>query len=106
MALLRERLADLYPCTVQTYEWKADFVPDRHIFGSVGRTLATLSRYPIEKAERLQLPNAASNALTRLQRPQPALLVSYLPLADGDAWRCSTPGSRPTSPAATCNADR
>lgn len=83
LALLRERLADLYPCTVQTYEWKADFVPDRHIFGSVGRTLATLSRYPIEKAERLQLPNAADNALTRLQRPQPALLVSYLPLADG-----------------------
>jgi len=83
LTLLRERLADLYPCTVQAYDWKAEFVPDRHIFGSVGRTLATLSRYPIEKAERLQLPNAADNALARLQRAQPALLVSYLPLADG-----------------------
>ncbi|MFG0632944.1 endonuclease/exonuclease/phosphatase family protein [Pseudomonas sp. xss_2] len=83
LALLRERLADLYPCAVQTDEWKADFVPDRHIAGSVGRTLATLSRYPIAKAERLQLPNTASNALARLLEPQPALLVSYLPLADG-----------------------
>lgn len=83
LALLRERLADLYPCAVQTDEWKAGFVPDRHIAGSVGRTLATLSRYPIAKAERLRLPNTASNALARLLEPQPALLVSYLPLADG-----------------------
>ena len=56
LALLRERLADLYPCTVQTYEWKADFVPDRHIFGSVGRTLATLSRYPIERPSACNCP--------------------------------------------------
>jgi len=45
--------------------------------------LATLSRYPIDKAERLQLPNAASNALARLRERQPALLVSYLPVRDG-----------------------
>lgn len=83
LALLRERLADLYPCAVQTYDWKADFVPDRHIMGSVGRTLATLSRYPISKAERLQLPNAADNTFTRLIEGQPALLVSYLPIGDG-----------------------
>ncbi|NIF19023.1 endonuclease/exonuclease/phosphatase family protein [Pantoea sp. Cy-639] len=83
LALLRERLADLYPCTVQTYDWKADFVPDWHILGSAGRTLATLSRYPIDKAERLQLPNAADGPLARLREAQPALLVSYLPLSDG-----------------------
>lgn len=83
LALLRERLADLYPCSVQTYDWKASFVPERHILGSVGRTLATLSRYPIDKAERLQLPNAADGALARLLEVQPALLVSYLPLSDG-----------------------
>ncbi|MDH0302397.1 MULTISPECIES: endonuclease/exonuclease/phosphatase family protein [unclassified Pseudomonas] len=82
-ALLRERLVDLYPCSVQTYDWKAGFVPDRHVFGSVGRTLATLSRFPIDKAERLQLPNAADGALARLRETQPALLVSYLPLSDG-----------------------
>ncbi|MCO7597225.1 MULTISPECIES: endonuclease/exonuclease/phosphatase family protein [Pseudomonas] len=83
LALLRERLADLYPCAVQAYDWKADFVPDWHIAGNVGRTLATLSRYPIAKAERLQLPSAASNALNRLLEPQPALLVSYLPVQGG-----------------------
>ncbi|HDS1735391.1 endonuclease/exonuclease/phosphatase family protein [Pseudomonas sp. BP8] len=82
-ALLRERLADLYPCSTQTFDWQAGFVPDRHIFGSVGQTLATLSRYPIAKAERLQLPNSANTALERLLEAQPALLVSYLPLADG-----------------------
>ncbi|CAM3702819.1 Endonuclease/Exonuclease/phosphatase family protein [Pseudomonas reidholzensis] len=83
LALLRERLVDLYPCSTEAFEWKAGFVPDRHIVGSVGRTLATLSRYPIAKAERLQLPNTATNALTRLLEAQPAMLVSYLPLADG-----------------------
>ncbi|QXH52189.1 endonuclease/exonuclease/phosphatase family protein [Pseudomonas fakonensis] len=83
LALLRERLADLYPCSVQAYDWKAGFVPDRHILGSVGRTLATLSRYPIDKAERLQLPNAADDALARLRERQPAVLVSYLPVSDG-----------------------
>ncbi|MBC3411398.1 endonuclease/exonuclease/phosphatase family protein [Pseudomonas sp. SWRI51] len=83
LALLRERLADLYPCSVQAYDWQSGFVPDRHIFGSVGRTLATLSRYPIAKAERLQLPNAADGALARLRERQPALLVSYLPISDG-----------------------
>lgn len=83
LALLRERLVDLYPCAVQAYDWKAEFVPDWHIFGSVGRSLATLSRYPISKAQRLQLPTTASNALSRLLQPQHAVLTSYLPLRDG-----------------------
>ncbi|PWB34415.1 endonuclease [Pseudomonas sp. SDI] len=83
LALLRERLADLYPCAVQTYEWKADFVPDRHIAGSVGRTLATLSRYPIEQARRISLPSNSSHVLSRLLHPQHAILASYLPLTDG-----------------------
>lgn len=55
LALLQERLVDLYPCSSQAFTWKADFVPDRHIFGSVGRKLVTLSRFQIEHAERLQL---------------------------------------------------
>ncbi|MEE3634528.1 endonuclease/exonuclease/phosphatase family protein [Pseudomonas defluvii] len=83
LALLRERLVDLYPCAVQAYDWKAEFVPDWHVFGSVGRSLATLSRYPISKAQRLQLPTTASNALSRLLQPQHAVLASYLPLRDG-----------------------
>ena len=83
LALLRERLVDLYPCAVQAYDWKADFVPDWHVFGSAGRGLATLSRYPIKQAERLALPSEADTALTRLLQPQQAVLASYLPLRDG-----------------------
>lgn len=83
LALLRERLADLYPCAVQAYQWKAEFVPDWHIAGSVGRTLATLSRYPIQQAQRIQLPLASDNLLSRLLQPQQAVLVSYLPLREG-----------------------
>ncbi len=83
LALLQERLVDLYPCSVEAFDWKADFVPDRHIFGSVGRKLVTLSRYQIEHAERMQLPVASANLLSRQFQPKPALLLSYLPLSDG-----------------------
>jgi endonuclease/exonuclease/phosphatase family metal-dependent hydrolase len=58
-------------------------VPDPHIFGSVGRQLATLSRYRIEHAERLQLPQVPANFISRQFQPKNALLVSYLPMSDG-----------------------
>ncbi|MCU1751003.1 endonuclease/exonuclease/phosphatase family protein [Pseudomonas sp. 6D_7.1_Bac1] len=83
LKLLQERLADLYPCSTHAFDWKADFVPNPHIFGSVGRQLATLSRYQIEHAERLQLPEAPINFISRQYQPKNALLVSYLPLRDG-----------------------
>ncbi|KTC38088.1 endonuclease, partial [Pseudomonas sp. ABAC61] len=83
LKLLQERLADLYPCSTRAYDWKADFVPSPHIFGSVGRQLATLSRYPIEHAERLQLPVPTSDVINRQFQPRDALLLSYLPLSDG-----------------------
>ncbi|MNF31585.1 hypothetical protein D3C76_215420 [compost metagenome] len=83
LALLQERVVDLYPCSAQAYDWKADFVPNPHIFGSVGRTLATLSRYQIKQAERLQLPEPDNNPLTNLYQPRRALLTTYLPLRDG-----------------------
>lgn len=83
LRLLQERLIDLYPCSAQAFTWKAEFVPDPHIFGSVGRSLVTLSRFQIEHAERLQLPVADANIISRQFQPKPALLVSYLPLNDG-----------------------
>lgn len=83
LKLLQERLADLYPCSAHAFDWKADFVPNPHIFGSVGRQLATLSRYQIERAERLQLPIASTNPISRQFQPKNALLVTYLPLSDG-----------------------
>ena len=83
LKLLQERLADLYPCSAHAFDWKAEFVPDAHIFGSVGRQLATLSRYQIKHAERLQLPLPPANFISRQFKPKNALLVSYLPLSDG-----------------------
>ena len=83
LKLLQERVTDLYPCSTHAFDWKADFIPSPHIFGSVGRQLATLSRYQIKHAERLQLPQAPANLLNRQYQPKNALLVSYLPLTDG-----------------------
>ncbi|SDZ57113.1 endonuclease/exonuclease/phosphatase family protein [Pseudomonas sp. NFIX28] len=83
LKLLQERLTDLYPCHTQAFDWKADFVPSPPIFGSVGRQLATLSRYRIEHAERLQLPVPAANFVSRQFQPKNAVLASYLPLSDG-----------------------
>lgn len=83
LKLLQERVADLYPCSASAFDWKAEFVPDAHVFGSVGRQLATLSRYRIEHAERLQLPVASANFISRQFQPKDALLVTKLPLSDG-----------------------
>jgi endonuclease/exonuclease/phosphatase family metal-dependent hydrolase len=47
------------------------------------RKLATLSRYQIEHAERLQLPAPDANFISRQFQPKPALLLTYLPLSDG-----------------------
>lgn len=83
LALLQERVTDLYPCSTEAFYWKSDFVPDRHIYGSVGMKLATLSRYQMDKAERLQLPSPNGNLIGRQFEPKRALLVSDLPLRDG-----------------------
>ncbi len=83
LKLLQERVADLYPCSAHAFDWKADFVPNPHIFGSVGRQLATLSRFQIEQAQRLQLPLTTGNLISRQFQPKNALLVTYLPLSAG-----------------------
>ncbi|MBA1229889.1 endonuclease/exonuclease/phosphatase family protein [Pseudomonas viridiflava] len=83
LALLQERVVDLYPCSAQAFYWRAEFVPSPHIWGGVGTKLATLSRFKIDRAERVQLPIPDANIISRQFRPKNALLVSYLPLRDG-----------------------
>lgn len=83
LALLQERVTDLLPCSTEAFYWKSDFIPDPHIFGSVGTKLATLSRFQLDKAERLQLPAAEGSLIGRQFAPKQALLVSYLPMTDG-----------------------
>lgn len=81
LALLQERLGDLYPCSTQAFYWKAAFVPQQ--LGSVGSKLVILSRYQILGAERLQLPRRPGNPLSRSVRPQRALLLGHLPIRGG-----------------------
>ncbi|MDH1262448.1 endonuclease/exonuclease/phosphatase family protein [Pseudomonas sp. GD03944] len=83
LALLQERLQGVYPCSAQAFYWKSAFVPHPRILGSVGMKLGTLSRYRIERAERLQLPEMPGTLLSRPFDLKRALLVSYLPLRDG-----------------------
>ncbi|MFI8745043.1 endonuclease/exonuclease/phosphatase family protein [Pseudomonas sp. NPDC077186] len=83
LALLQARLADLYPCASQAFYWRAGFVPHPRILGSVGMKLATLSRFQIARAERLQLPRRPDNPLTHPFQPKPALLLSHLPIRGG-----------------------
>ncbi|MDH0748979.1 endonuclease/exonuclease/phosphatase family protein [Pseudomonas sp. GD03842] len=83
LALLRDRITDLYPCSTEAFYWKADFFPDPHIYGSVGTKLATLSRYRIDKAERVQLPTSGGHFISRQFAPKQALLISELPLSSG-----------------------
>ena len=83
LALLQARLGDLYPCASQAFYWKAGFVPHPRILGSVGMKLATLSRFQIARAERLQLPEMPSDPISHLFQLKRALLVSYLPIRGG-----------------------
>lgn len=83
LALLQARVTDLYPCSTEAFYWKSDFIPNPHIFGSVGTKLAIISRYVIDRAERLELPSPAGNFISRQFAPRPALLVGYLPMTDG-----------------------
>lgn len=83
LALLQARLADLYPCASQAFYWKSAFVPHPRILGSVGMKLATLSRFQMYHAERLQLPTMASDPVRQLFQLKRALLVTRLPIRDG-----------------------
>lgn len=83
LALLQARVTDLFPCSTEAFYWKSDFIPSPHIFGSVGTKLATLSRFQLDKAERLQLPTPDGNLIGRQFEPRHALLVSYLPMTNG-----------------------
>ncbi|MFI8381856.1 endonuclease/exonuclease/phosphatase family protein [Pseudomonas sp. NPDC079086] len=83
LALLHERLSDLYPCSSQAYYWRAAFVPHPQILGSVGMQLGTLSRFQISRAERLQLPLMPADPVSRQFNLKRALLVSHLPVRGG-----------------------
>ena len=83
LAQLQARLGELYPCRSQAFYRRAGLIADPWTLDSADQKLGTLSRYRIERAERLQLPRRPANPLQRPFNPQRALLVSYLPVRGG-----------------------
>ena len=83
LALLQARLGQLYPCRSQAHYRKAGAIPEPWNIGAADLKLGTLSRYRIDRAERLQLPQLPANPLRGPFNPQRALLVSYLPVRGG-----------------------
>lgn len=57
---LMKLLPDEYNCIARTWYWKAAFIPHPSVMGSAGMELVTISKYRIESAQRLALPEITS----------------------------------------------
>lgn len=90
LARLQTLLPSLYPCQAQTYYWKALYVPHSRIHGAVGMTLAILSKYKINQAERYQLAPTSSNLIIQQFNPKRAILETDLPIANGGTFAVLT----------------
>lgn len=77
---LQARLSGLYPCLSQALYSQGGYIVHPNLHGNAGLKLAILSRFQINRAERLQLPASGDELTSRAFRPRPALLVSYLPV--------------------------
>lgn len=72
-----------YSCAAHAFYWKALFVPDRRVGGSVGMALVVLSKYQISKALRHQLALAPASLLVRQFGTKRAILEAHLPIEGG-----------------------
>lgn len=86
----RDQLAELlallprdYACWAQAYYHRAWFVPHPRIMGSVGLTVAVISKYRIARAVRRQLPLMPGDPVTRLFNFKRCVLEARLPVAGG-----------------------
>lgn len=86
----RNELAELltllppdYACWAQAYYHRAWFVPHPRIMGSVGLTVAVISKYRIARAVRHQLPLMPGDPVTRLFNFKRCVLEARLPVAGG-----------------------
>ena len=87
---LQALLPGLYPCQAQSYYWKALYVPHPRIHGAVGMTLAILSKYKIEQAQRYQLVASTNNLIMQQFNPKRAILAADLPIANGSSFAVLT----------------
>jgi endonuclease/exonuclease/phosphatase family metal-dependent hydrolase len=83
LARLKELLPADYACSTSAFYWKALFVPDSRVGGSVGLALAVLSKYRIDRAVRYQLALAPANLITRQFNTKRAVLEARLPMVGG-----------------------
>lgn len=75
-------LPDEYNCYTSAYYWKADFVPDPNVMGSVGMKLLTISRYKIDSARRHQLSLMPMDIISSQFYLKRAVLEATLPVTD------------------------
>lgn len=80
---LLERLRPIPLCRAEAFYWKARFVPHPKILGSVGMKLVTLSRFRIDSARRVALPQLPGDPLYRQLYFHRAMLETRIPIADG-----------------------
>ncbi|WP_299465420.1 endonuclease/exonuclease/phosphatase family protein [uncultured Microscilla sp.] len=69
-----------YQCHCSAFYWKASFVPDPHVMGSVGMKLSTISKYKISEGVRHQLPLIPQNFLVQQFYLKRAVLETKMPV--------------------------
>lgn len=72
-----------FPCYTDAFYWRSKFVPHPDIMGAVGMKLVTLSRFQLQNATRLQLPQIPMDPLTRQFYLKRAILQADLPTQQG-----------------------
>lgn len=85
LALIKAGLAGAYPCTAAAYYHKSRFVPHPKIMGSVGMSLAVLSKTKISSTTRYQLPHICGDPVTVAFNFDRAVLAAELPVQGGKA---------------------
>jgi endonuclease/exonuclease/phosphatase family metal-dependent hydrolase len=86
LARLLTLLPAEYSCHTSAFYWKAAFLPELHILGSVGMKLSTASKYRIDSATRHQLPMVPKDPFTRQFYFRRAVLEARLPVRGGSEF--------------------
>jgi endonuclease/exonuclease/phosphatase family metal-dependent hydrolase len=80
---LLKLLENRYPYYSEAFYWKVAYVPHPKINGSVGMKLTTLSKAPIVKSTRYQLPRIGGDILSRQFNFCRAVLECHIQTTDG-----------------------
>ncbi|MCB1168323.1 MAG: endonuclease/exonuclease/phosphatase family protein [Leptospiraceae bacterium] len=80
IAAIMRGLPQQYKCHTSAYYWKADFVPDPHVMGSVGMKLLIISKYKISSAQRHQLAMVPMDPVSSQFYLKRAVLTARMPV--------------------------